>query len=57
MADDFASNSVQAFGMSALSAKKMSGQFAAMGRSLGVVPERAAEMSLSLTGFILECES
>lgn len=50
MADDFASNSVQAFGMSALSAKKMSGQFAAMGRSLGVVPERAAEMSLSLTG-------
>ncbi len=50
MADEFASNSVQAFGMSALSAKKMSGQFAAMGRSLGVVPERAAEMSLSLTG-------
>ena len=50
MADDFASNSVQAFGMSALLAKKMSGQFAAMGRSLGVVPERAAEMSLSLTG-------
>lgn len=28
----------------------MSGQFAAMGRSLGIFPERAAEMSLSLTG-------
>lgn len=50
MADDFAANSVQAFGMSALSAKKMSGQFAAMGRSLGIVPHQAAEMALSLTG-------
>lgn len=50
MADDFAANSVQAFGMSALSAKKMSGQFAAMGRSLGIVPQQAAEMALSLTG-------
>lgn len=50
MADDFAANSVQAFGMSALSAKKMSGQFAAMGRSLGIVPYQAAEMALSLTG-------
>lgn len=50
MADDFASNSVRLFGISSLSAKKMSGQFAAMARSLGVVPERATEMALSLTG-------
>lgn len=50
MADDFASNSVWLFGISSLSAKKMSGQFAAMARSLGVVPERATEMALSLTG-------
>ena len=50
MADDFAETALHSFGLSELQAKRTSGQFAAMARALGVVPERAAEMSLALTG-------
>ena len=50
MADDFAESALYSFGLSELQAKRTSGQFAAMARALGVVPEQAAEMSLSLTG-------
>ena len=50
MADDFADSALYAFGLSELQAKRTSGQFAAMARALGVVPERAAQMSLALTG-------
>lgn len=50
MADDFATTALRDFGMSELAAKQTAGQFAAMGKALGLVPEAAAEMSLSLTG-------
>ena len=50
MANDFAESALYSFGLSELQAKRTSGQFAAMARALGVVPEQAAEMSLSLTG-------
>lgn len=50
MADDFAKTALYSFGLSELQAKRTSGQFAAMARALGVVPEQAAQMSLALTG-------
>lgn len=50
MANDFASTSLQTFGISEVAAKRTAGQFAVMGKALGLVPEEAAKMSLSLTG-------
>lgn len=49
MVDDFTSNSIQKFGMSELAAKKMSGVFMAMGRSLGGSQKEMAKMSIELT--------
>lgn len=49
MVEDFTSTSVQKFGMSELAAKKMSGVFMAMGKSLGAPQKEMAEMSIELT--------
>lgn len=49
MVDDFTSTSIQKFGMSELAAKKMSGVFMAMGKSLGAPQKEMADMSINLT--------
>lgn len=49
-AEEFAQTSLWSFGLSELAAKQTSGQFAAMGKSLGLTQEQAAEMAISLAG-------
>lgn len=48
-ADEFAKNAIYSFGMSELAAKNAAGQFAAMGKSMGISQKEAAQMALSLT--------
>lgn len=49
MVEEFTSNSIQKFGMSELSAKKMAGVFMSMGKSLGAPQKEMAKMSINLT--------
>lgn len=48
--EDFSKNSIQSFGMSELAAKQAAGTFAIMGKSLGLIPDVATDMAVSLTG-------
>lgn len=57
MVDKFTSNSIQKFGMSELAAKKMSGVFMAMGRSLGGSQSEMANMSIGLTKLAADMSS
>lgn len=57
MVDKFTSNSIQKFGMSELAAKKMSGVFMAMGRSLGGSQSEMANMSIELTKLAADMSS
>lgn len=57
MVDKFTSNSIQKFGMSELAAKKMSGVFMAMGRSLGAPQKEMANMSIELTKLAADMSS
>jgi phage-related protein len=47
--EDFASTSIEKFGMSELSAKQTAGSFMAMGNAMGFARKDAANMSLQLT--------
>lgn len=47
--ETFAQTSVQSLGMSELAAKRTAGIYAVMGKSLGILPEQAADMAISLT--------
>lgn len=47
--EQFSQKSITLFGMSEAAAKRTAGTFAAMGKSLGVIPEQATDMSIELT--------
>lgn len=47
--EEFAKTSIRSFGMSEVAAKRTAGTFAAMGKSLGVLPDQAADMAIELT--------
>lgn len=49
-AEEFASTSIEKFGMSSLSAKKTASTYMAMAKSLGLSSESASDMSISLAG-------
>ena len=49
-AEQFASTSIEKFGMSELAAKQTAGSFMAMGKSMGLTMEEASDMAISLTG-------
>lgn len=49
-AEEFAATAITQFGMSSLAAKKTSSNYMAMARGMGVVPEAASDMALSLAG-------
>lgn len=48
--EEFAQNSLKAFGMSQLEAKRTGSTFMAMARGIGIAEESASDMSLALTG-------
>lgn len=48
--EDFAKTSIQSFGMSELAAKRTAGIYSVMAKSLGVLPDAAADMAVALTG-------
>ncbi len=47
--EEFAKTSISSFGMSEVAAKRTAGTFAAMGKSLGVLPDMSADMAIELT--------
>ncbi len=47
--EEFAKTSISSFGMSEVAAKRTAGTFAAMGKSLGIIPEQATDMAIELT--------
>lgn len=47
--EQFSQKSITLLGMSEAAAKRTAGTFAAMGKSLGVIPEQATDMSIELT--------
>ena len=49
-AEEFASAAIAQFGMSTLAAKKTASNYMAMAKGMGVVPEAASDMALSLAG-------
>ena len=48
--DEFASTSIESFGMSELAAKQTAGRFMAMSTALGLTQEEASQMALTVTG-------
>lgn len=48
--EKFAETSIQNFGLSELAAKQTAGLYSVMAKSLGVLPEQATDMAVSLTG-------
>ena len=48
--NDFAESALESFGLSELAAKQYSSTIGAMLKSMGFVPDQAAEMSMALTG-------
>lgn len=48
--EEFSKTSIQSFGMSELAAKNTAGIYAVMGKSLGVLPDKATDMAVALTG-------
>lgn len=55
--EDFAKVSVRSYGMSELAAKSAAGTFSVMGKSLGLVPEKATDMAVSLTALTADMAS
>jgi hypothetical protein len=48
--EEFAKNSIENFGMSALAAKRTAGTYMAMAKSMGLSKEAASDMAVNLTG-------
>ncbi len=55
--EDFSKTSIQSFGMSELAAKRTAGIFAVMGKSLGLIPDVATDMAVSLTSLTADLAS
>lgn len=55
--ENFAKASVRSYGMSELAAKSAAGMFSVMGKSLGLLPEKATDMAVSLTALTADMAS
>lgn len=55
--EEFAKNSIEAFGISQLTAKQTGSTFMAMARSMGLAIDTASDMSISLTGLSADMAS